>query len=335
MAKPCVGIDIGSCQLHFAVCSDGAIRRTFACDIPENLVRGGQIVSAEATAEFLKQAAADAKINVRRAALVLPAPACYVRTMSVPAMTSEDLAINLPYEFRDFITQEKDKYFYDYAVLSREDNAEGAPVQFNLLAATTLKETIAQYAQVCQSAGLKLVTAVPEEAAYMNIIRSFEQSKGIEENQKEYCFLDLGHTSIRILIFKGVTHQATRIIDYGMQSLDIIIADRLGVDPHIARAHKHTNNQNELADPLCQNFYSNVSVEVMRALKFYSFNTPDSNLQDIYLCGGGHNIHPLVKLFENELEFNITTIDALLPYSTKSNNGDAAICQTAIGAALQ
>lgn len=332
MAKTYVGIDIGSCQLKLAVCSGAQIRRLFVEPMPENLVREGRIVSTESMGEFIKKAAAKARVGTRACAMILPAPQVFTRTMNMPLMTKGELALNLPYEFRDFITQEKDKYFYDYAVMDTVKNAAGEIEELELIAAATLKETINEYSEMCHKAGFRLLMAIPEELAYMNIIRNYEASRSTN-GAFEYCFIDLGHATTRLHIFRGIKHQATRVIEFGAQMLDAAIAEKLNIDEHIARLRKQTDGAEDLAGEACMNIYSMVSVEVMRALNFYRFNSPDSNLTDVFLCGGGARIEPFVNEIASDIGLPIHRIDDLLPDSGGSD--DAVVCPLAVGATMQ
>lgn len=332
MAKTYVGIDIGTCQLKLAVCNGGQIRRTVVEPMPDNLVREGRIVSLEAMAEFIKKTASKARISTRSSAIVLPSSLVFTRTMNVPVMTKTELQLNLPYEFRDFITQDKDKYFYDYAVMDTMKNEAGEPEELELIAAATLKETIADYTEMCRRAGFKLLTAIPEELAYMNIIRSYEEKNG-GDGTYEYCFIDLGHATTRLHIFKGIKHKASRVVEFGVQMLDAAIADQLNIDEHIAKLHKHASGSEELMSEACMNIYATIAIEVMRALNFHRFNSPDSNVKDVFLCGGGARIEPLVSQIAADIDLPIHKIDDLLPGAGEDE--DAAVCQLAVGVTLQ
>lgn len=332
MGKTCVGIDIGTCQLKLAVCSGGTVRQIVVEDMPDNLVREGRVISPEAMAELIRKTAAGARITTRKCAVVLPASAVFTRTMTVPMMTQEQLKINLPYEFRDFITQEKDKYFYDYAIMDTLYDEEGKPQELELIAAAALKETIKSYSDMCRRARLKLVTAIPEELGYMNMIRRME-SQNSDKEEREYCFIDLGHTVTKMYIYRGIKHQATRVVEFGMQRLDAVIAEALNTDEHLARVHKHANNNNELTSEACMNIYSTISVELMRAINFYRYNSPNSNLQEVFLCGGGARIEPLAERIAADLAMPVHNAAELLPDS--SENADVSLCLAAIGAAMQ
>jgi len=333
MGNTCVGIDIGASQLKMAVCAGGVPRRISVTDMPDNLVREGRLVSPEAAAAFIKETAAKDRIRVRQCAVVIPPAMVYTRTMTMPIMTRDQLELNFPYEFRDFITQEKDKYFYDYAVMETFFDEQNNPKELELIAAAALKETVQSYVNMFRRAGFKLVTAIPDEMGYINIIRSCEQARKVEPN-REYCFIDLGHTATRLTFYSGIKHQATRIVEMGMRLLDTAIAEEHGVDEHTARVMKCANNNNELDSEACRGIFASISIEIMRALNFYRFNSPDNNLQDVFLCGGGARIVPLVRQIADDIGLPTYSVSQLFP--NDSEDGDAAaLCPTAIGAAMQ
>lgn len=334
MGKTYVGIDIGASDVKFAIVSDGNIKNIAVVNIPDNMVRDGRIVSPELTAEFFKDTLKETKIKASQCAVLLPASVAFTRTIMLPAMSHENIVINLPYEFRDFITLEKDKYYYDYALLGDVKDESGKIIEYEVIAATTLKDTVSMYSNIFHRAGMKLKIAVPEEIAYMNVLNQYKANNNLDISEQEFGFIDLGHTSTKLHIYKGNKHQATRVIEYGVGLLDSIIAEQNNIDEHIASAYKHANNNNEQLSELSVNLYGNISMELVRALNFYRFNMPDSNLQDMYLCGGGSKIVPLVDSISDELQLKIHSVTELLP-ETIRNNDDASICHLAIGVAMQ
>ena len=70
----------------------------------------------DAMADFLRQTAKSNGIPLTHAALVLPSTEVFTRELVMPAMTEQQLLYNLPYEFRDYLTEEKNKYFFDYSM---------------------------------------------------------------------------------------------------------------------------------------------------------------------------------------------------------------------------
>ena len=145
MGKAYTGVDIGDSSIKLAVCEDGVVTNVMIEALPEGLIAEGRIVSRDAMADFIKALAKRTGGIAKNAALVLPAADSLVRRLSLPVMTEKELVINLPYEFRDYVSQGKDRYYYDYAVLALRNGAEGAPESMDLLAVASPKQTIDDY----------------------------------------------------------------------------------------------------------------------------------------------------------------------------------------------
>ena len=155
MAKLYTGIDIGSERLKMAVCGDQGVVSVAIEEVPESLVKDGRVTSFETMAEVIRDAARKNKINAKDCALALHSRDVFTRRITVPAMTEEELGLNLPFEFRDYIADDKDKYSFDYAVLGMKHDAAGNPVEMDILAAAALTETIEAYRTVLPSGGLQ------------------------------------------------------------------------------------------------------------------------------------------------------------------------------------
>ena len=121
MGQVQLGIDIGNRSVHMVEWDGKKVREPVVEPLPEGLVKEGRIVSPAAMADFLKGVKRTHKLHAKDASLALHSAECFCRRFDVPAMTHQQLKVNLSYEFRDFITQEKEKYSYDYAVLDRLD----------------------------------------------------------------------------------------------------------------------------------------------------------------------------------------------------------------------
>lgn len=360
MANTILGIDIGSCTLKLALCRGSDILKLAEEHMPDNLVHDGRVVSAEALSEFIKASLKKNRIRARRCAVILPASQVFVRQTELPAMTDEELHINLPYEFRDFITDERDKYFYDYYVISTENGENGQPVKMTLMTAAAAKELISQYNDLCRWAGLKLVTAVPAEMALVNLIRraQAESAKPADAPKKakgkkkkdaadatppeaavpapggdEQCFIDLGHSGTRIFFFQGDRFDAVRSAELGGQSLDNALSEALGVDPHIALTRKEANTDGELDSPEAAELFRSISTEIMRAVNFYSYNNPGSDLSLGWFCGGGSRISALCGDIAETLNISLAPITGLIPGSPE--DALSGVCYAAIGAAMQ
>ena len=314
MAKTYIGIEIGNYRMKMAVCEEETVKRMVAVELPENTVREGQIVSWEAMADFIKETLKEQHIPGKNAAVVLPEGLTYVLRVNMPAMTVDQLKVNLPYEFHDYITDEKEKYFYDYAVVGMERDDKGTPKNMDLLAVAVRKTSMERYRNMMKRAGLKLVLAAPEIVAYEYIIRRHEELEGEEtECVPDYGVLNIGHTSVKLHIYKQGHYDVTCNIEPGLEAMTSIISDATGADRHIAELYKQKNREDIWNHEDCVSLYNRIAVELMRVLNFYNFNHPDNTLEKVYYCGGGAMITPLLDEISSIIEQELVGIDTLFP----------------------
>jgi len=322
-----IGVDLGVSEIKFAVLNGSALEKTVRVQTPENLIRNGMPVSPEAMAVFLKKAAAENGLRSRAWALSLSPSQSFTRCVTVPLMSIDQLELNLPYEFRDYITQGKDKYQYDYAVLEKRQGQDGAGDELDLMACAALKSTLLELQAAFRQAGLRLKRIIPEEFAYRNLLR-----RTLPEGEEPVCLIDLGHLSTRVHIFRGERFEVTRVIDMGGAYQDNVIAELLGDAPFLARTRKQANQDGILEQEVCLEVYRSIALEVMRAINFYNYDS-QASLENIYVMGGGALNPYLLQELESTLSVEIKDASELLP---GGKTGDLSCLFTAAaGAAWQ
>lgn len=324
MAKNVLGIDLGHDRLKLVLVNGDRIKKVVSVPLPHNMIKEGHIVSMEAMGQLIRTTMKENGIKCRNAALVLSDENVFVRNVTMPLMREEQLLFNLPYEFRDYITDELKNYVFDYAMISTpeemeyqdtsaEDGEDWSPSgrTMDLMAVAAPISLLEEMKDMLRKAGLKLVKAAPAVCSYGALIR--KMSDHIKTAGGEYGILDLGYQSIRMYIFSGDCHMATRVLEIGLSSLDQVISDAYNVDIHLAHTYLLTNHDNCQNQQVCLNAFENIAVELMRALNFYSFNNMDSTLADIWICGGGAAIPSLRNAISLRLDKSIHDAKELMP----------------------
>lgn len=352
MAKSCLGIDIGKDQLKLVLMKGENIVKTASVQMPEGLLKDGRIVSVETTGELIRKTMKENKIRCKEAAVVVSSGICFLRNVTMPEMTAEQLVYNLPYEFRDYITDELKKYVFDYSWGSGEEMPKGKKLkkaskkkeekpeeeenqkrnEMELLAAAAPLEVMEDLCLMTRKAGLKLTFAAPEVSACENLLHY--KLRNEQDKDKEYGILDLGSTSSRLFIFKGDRHQVTRVIERGMEQVEELLADTFHIDIHLAHTWLLANHEDCIHSEVCQDAFSQISVELMRALNFYQFSNPESRLEDIYICGGGASIATMRQSLEENLDVKIHEAGELLERMNGSGDEASSLWMLAAGTAL-
>ena len=321
MAKTILGVDIGHDQLKLALVRGDRVLKTASAQMPENLLREGRITSRESMAELIRLTMKENGIRAGHAGFVLPNETVFVKNISMPEMTIEQLQYNLPFEFNDYITGDLKQYVFDYAVLNdpeekaAEESAEGGDDGaggniLELMGVGTLRAVLEDAQIVIRKAGMKLAISAPAISAYITLLRARRQALGIAS--EEYAILDLGYREIRMYMFKKDRHVATRALEIGMSNLDNVLEEAYGVDMHLAHTYLMTNYENCQHREECIAAYENIAVELMRALNFYRFSNPSSTLADMWFCGGGAVIAPLAETISDMLNIQLHSADELV-----------------------
>lgn len=323
-----LGVEISTTRIKLVQVSKDNAVHYYAVDVPDDSVRDGMIVAWEAMAEVLRNAVKDGHFTTKKAAVVIPDSACYVRRMTLPLMTENQLMVNIPYEFKDVIQEDKAKYTFDYSMIEMKytgDNTD-QPNEMELLGAAIQNDILEHYIQLFSRAGLKLVKASPRIIALQQLVCALTK----DNLNQDMAILDLGSHETKVDIFHNGCYEATRSIDAGLMDIAEAIADKLHCDTHIARTYLVSNHENVLESQECKDVYTKIAVEVMRAINYYTYENPNNTLSHLYYDGFGAWIKPFVQEIANTVSLD------LLPLSTFNEEQQDALLNgaTAIGACI-
>lgn len=311
MAKTRLGFDIGNNSVKVAAVSGGRVS-CWELRMPENMMDDGEIAMPNSFSEFLRREMRSHKIRGRECALVFPARQVICRMVVMPRMSKDELALNLPYEFNEFVQNDPEKFFFDYAMCSPEPGDD--PEQMYMMAAAASKDRITQYIRIFSDAGLKLKVLLPAEMALLNLTaaRRARRKNAAAPAPGEFCFVNLGQDTVNITITKNDRVQAMRQVEIGCAAIDAAIADLMNVDPFLAGTYKFNNFQGVLDSPACQDVYQRMAVEILRVVNFYRFNFRDSELAGMYLLGGGASIPQLTDRIRQMVELPVLPLSELM-----------------------
>lgn len=324
MGKTYTGIDIGTSGLRVVVGDGETIKDIVLETLPDGLVADGRIVSFEAMGDFIKSVTRRMKHRSKQVSFAIPQADSLARRIVIPAMDVRDLEINLPYEFRDYITQGKEKYYYDYSVLATHTLPDGTPESIELLAVAVSKQTIDNYMVMFRRAGLSLRVAMPPAAALQNLVRNNPKA------QANCCLVNFTRSSTQLHFFLDGTYDVARTIEIGIADVERALADAHGVDVHVARNYLATDYQGAQDSDIARSIYERIAAELGRALNFYGFNNPNNPIDRVYIGGGGAGIASLVETVSTHIDADCRPISEIMPDA--EHNAELRIqCPVAVG----
>lgn len=330
--KNCLGIEIGHYRIKIAYAENGELRE-FISERVEGIDRNDMRQYADLIKDLLKEYA----IRCRNVVFVIRQEDAYVRRFELPLMTEEQLRLNLPYEFHDYIGNEMDKYVFDYAMIYADQE------KMDLIGAACTKELSQQFEKLAKMAHLKLVGLVPAVLGLEWILeyaeeRMADEKKALEtklnaephkkeekenaegaeksETVKDYAILDLGTQALRIHFFRQGIYDITRTMEPGCEEIEQIrLGDKnkmqeLGIE--VEEENREETDKEKMAAVL-EEQYRTRAVQVMRVLNFYSFNNVNNTIDSLYYCGGGARYGELIDALKETLDLPVRSVAELLP----------------------
>ena len=323
MASKMIGVEFGSNTLKMAVCSGTQVKQMVVARMPEDLVREGRVTSPAAMTEFLKNTLKENGIRGGNCAMVLPSSVVIGHHITMPAMSENELKLNLPFEFRDFVGKDGAKFDYDYSVLGIKDNV------MELYAAAVRKDVVEQYYSIFKKAGLTLKVAIPAEMAWRNLV---ENGSNLP---KKLCIVDVGHNTTRVNIFVDGNFVMGKDIDMAGALIDQTIADDQKVDIYAARNRKEANMNKILSSEFLNDAYQTLAIEVMKIVNFFNYSdSTEGDLEHVYYCGGSSVIEPLRICLLKATGTTMHHIQRLINMDD-ADADQALYCALAAGAGIQ
>lgn len=299
--KNCLGIEIGHYRVKIAYMERGELKKYIS-----ERIDSAYYTDMKPYAEFIQDVLQEHNIRCRHVVFVLQQDDTYVKRFHLPLMTVEQLKLNLPYEFQDYIGNQIEEYQFDYGVIERTGES------LDILAASCKKELCQQFQKLAKMARLKLVGLVP---TVVGLERILERTQG-EEEKKDYAVLDLGTKALRIHFFKNGIYDITRTMEPGCEEIELIRrgdkekVEELGIE--VDESFWSADSRREM-DGILEERYQTIAVQAMRVLNFYSFNNANNTIDSLYYCGGGARYKALIDTISETLDIPVKSIGTLMP----------------------
>ncbi|MCR5155898.1 MAG: pilus assembly protein PilM [Butyrivibrio sp.] len=306
-----LGIDVRHGKLSLSMMKGGKIHKSVWIDVPDNIVDDYKILSDNLFAEFLKEKMKENKITAKKANFVIADTDLLIRSFDMPNMSDDQLELNIPFEFSDYILGDMKDFIFDFVKRGPEDNKASTTV--SIFAYAVPVEYIRRIGELLRLAGLKLERAIPETLVYEALLSGVENQ---EEAKKDMCFLDIGSNRITMRMFRDEAYRLSHIIDIGENKIIQSIADELNVDVNIAETYLRNNFQNCQDSRGAVNSYKDISLEIIKGLNYYDMSDMAAKLKDVVICGPGALTEPLVALLKERIDKSVYTMKEMFPGET-------------------
>jgi type IV pilus assembly protein PilM len=309
--KNLVGVDIGSSSIKVCQLRDGRrgiemIRLGYAALPPQTIV-DGHIMNSGAVVESLSRIFFDSKIKSRDVAMSVSGQSVIIRKITVPMMTTAELAEQIQWEAEQHIPFDIKDVQIDYEVLRRRPEAG----QMDLLLVAAKRDEIQDYAQLARDAKLRPCVVDIDAFTIQNV---FEFSRGLPPDQT-VALINVGASlSTLNMVSRGVS-TFTRDIANGGNFITEEIRKRLGVTFEQADAYKCGRPEAgppppEVAD-IIEGVIDAIAGEIQRSLDFYMATSGETEIARIFLTGGTARIPQLAHAIERRARVAVEVFSPL------------------------
>src|SRR4051812_13961323 len=128
MARQCVGLDIGSSAIKVVSVrpgKKGVALQSFGIEpLPAQTIVDGTIMNQSAVVDAIRSLWNRLRIRQKEVAIAIAGHSVIIKKITVPPMTNDELAEQIPWEAEHHIPFAKDDVEIDYQVINRQ-NASG------------------------------------------------------------------------------------------------------------------------------------------------------------------------------------------------------------------
>jgi len=287
---PLIGIDISASAVKMVALADDAqggykLEGYAISPLPKDAMTDGNVNDLDKVAEAIKQAWKMLGSREKRAALALPAVAVISKKVLMAANLREaDMEAQVEAEANQYIPFSLDEVNIDFQVLGPAPNNKD---EVEVLIAASRKEKIEDRIAAAEGAGLKVsvmdVETYATEAAYTLVANQLPNSG----REQTVMIIDIGALMMHINVLHDNQSIYTREQTFGGGQLTLEIQRRFGLSLEEAEVAKRKGGLPDSYDiEVLQPFVQLLTMEVARALQFFTSSTQYNRVDHIVLAGG-------------------------------------------------
>jgi type IV pilus assembly protein PilM len=227
----------------------------------------------------------------------------FVRYISMPVMSDEELSNAAKYELGKYIPVEVDEVLHDSQKLEELAAQEGQEPEMRVLLVAAKRTFIDEHVGVLETAGLQPAVVDVDSFALGN---AYELS-GLVNPQavaqgKLVALVDIGASKTNINIMSDAVSYFTREFYKGGDDLTDAVSKKLSIDPKEAEALKRNpGGELEKVQECLQGVVEDVCHDVNISIDYFE-NQYDRKVEEVYITGGAANTPGLPEILERTVQ---------------------------------
>ena len=267
---------------------------------PEAIVDGA-IMDAGSVIDAIQRVFTGQKIKTADVATSVSGNAVIVKKISLPQMSSEELAESIHWEAEQYIPFDIQDVAIDYEVV--EGSESGGNMDVLLVAVK--KDKISDYTSVISQAAKTPQVVDVDVFALQNC---YEVNYGVDPGRVT-ALLNIGASIMNINIIRGNNSIFNRDIAVGGNQYTDAIQKDLNLSFDQAEALKRGGHvegaSTESVHPIVQAVSDNIVMEVQKTFDFFRATSSEDRIDSIFLSGGTSKIQGLRELLASRFEAGV------------------------------
>jgi type IV pilus assembly protein PilM len=314
-SKALVGLDIGSSAVKLVELKAGGkagaeyqLLNIGLEPLPPEAIVDGAIMDSGAVIDAIQRLFAALRVKTTDVATSVSGNAVIIKKISLPQMSSEELAESIHWEAEQYIPFDIQDVSLDYEVVEG-----GTGGNMDVLLVAVKKDKISDHTSVITQAGRNPLVVDVDVFALQN---AYEMNYGVEPG-RVVALLNIGASVMNINVVKGGASIFNRDIAVGGNQFTDAVQKELNVSFDQAEALKRGGGSPDNVMPILQAVSDNIAVEVQKTFDFFKATSSEDRVDRILISGGSSRVPGLVELFSDRFE---ASVDFLNPFNNVTYN---------------
>ena len=325
--KGLVGLDIGSSAVKAVELKSGGkagaeyqLVNVGMETLPPEAIVDGAIMDSGAVIEAIQRVFSAQKIKTNDVATAVSGNAVIVKKISLPQMSTEELAESIHWEAEQYIPFDIQDVALDYEVIE----GGGTGGNMDVLLVAVKKDKISDYTSVITQAGKTPRIVDVDVFALQNC---YEVNYGADSG-RVVALLNLGAAITNVNIIRGTNSLFNRDIAVGGNLATDALQKDLGLPYETAEALKRGEQvEGTLPDnvfPVLQSTAENIVSEIQKTFDFFKATTQEERIDQVFLAGGSARLQGLRELLTERLDTQVEVLNPFnaVTYSPKDVDAD-------------
>lgn len=319
--KSYIGLDIGHSTINIVQIdkagSGWKITKSVSAPIPDETIKEGVVVDADALGLTIKAAVREGKISATYAVIGVAGPNVVVRQVRIPKMTEQVLRKSMKFEAGRYVPTSAEDSYIEAEILDETEDG-----QMDVLFATAPKEMVDTRIEACKRAGLDVDCVDVEAFAMFRSLIETDDTSILRD--MTVALVDIGSVTTSVSVVSRGRFAMTRTIPQAGQTWTDALKGYFKLEQEDAEAGKAQLDLTPLTtdaildnQPLrvLQPHVDDLIREIRRSLNYYQSQQNESGnpnpVTHLVVSGGGAKLNGLGTYLSHKLGVEVICSGAL------------------------